>query len=380
MKERGLMRHYQADEVCRLVKDEARPSMPIWANLKGGRIRGIMKKHPELQGAGVYACFWDGKLIYIGSYVGPEANPFAGSVVDRIYKHAIGLTVRAKDLFFGQKAFKDILGQLDKSPIGQDLAQADPSACVEGSIMSTYRKAVFASAQWAELCDMEPSELLRRFSFTYARLDPALYAGVSKKRLKQQIAEGVEKSLIRHFRPACNSAYNIAGASVEADFDDVSAKFRELLAEACGAEVTAMDLTDDSAETNIDLDDTGAPYEEVPDDIVDEVESEEELNDMAWPVSPDGRWVIYTTEKTKQLRAKSRTGRVVAVRASSLTVHCLASVSALEAKGIEASPLTFDTPLKSQVKIGDWLSEETKANLKMLLELSCEAAEQIAAD
>ena len=212
-------------DICALSVAQAAPGMPEWANLV---MRNMAKPDAELGGGGIYACFWDEVLIYIGSFVGPKGKLSSRHVADRVNKHVIGLTLRARALGFEPAPLKEII----KLPhqIARDIAVARRvnDRLEGGSIKATYNKVTFAALHWDLLRTATPETLLKHFSFAYRRLALPDDMLVEKSIVKDLWIKPMERRLVERFKPICNTHYRgkcPPGPAV--GFDDVAAAFEE---------------------------------------------------------------------------------------------------------------------------------------------------------
>lgn len=337
----------------------ANAGMPSWANINGAKVPAL--RDPDLAGGGIYACFWDDRLVYIGSFVGPEANPYGGQVADRIYKHVIGFTLRARNLSFSAAPLRAIIANLDHE-IARDLetAQRNGAWLERGSIKATYNKARFAALHWNELRDASPETLLDRFTFAYRRIVPPPQSE-SKHAVKEGRVKPLEKTLIRRFEPICNTEFRIGPDGTPAALEEVRDVFESVFAKASPPSLATTEVSPFGAQTSEAL---GVD----PDDFDD---------DEAEQVSPsDPRWQEYYTDKG-QLRVRatskdgrSRSDRVLLCRESNGTVLSLANPSQLKAAGIEARAVRRG-PMSSAVVI-DFTGDPGKCadQLRTVLELS----------
>ena len=219
--------------LCTITQGTAHQHMPPWANLTANPVRSIVRNAGNLAGPGIYACFWDGALIYIGSYSGISSDPFGGHVIERAYKHIVGFTLRSDRLFFKNGPLRNIVGRLDH-PIARDLEQAsqrgsrvyseggaDNALGANGAICATENKANFASRHWDVLRDAKPEDLFDHIGFAYRRIAPP--EGIlSKKIIKDSWIEAIENRLIATFEPTCNTKGRRGPDGIPATLEQVS--------------------------------------------------------------------------------------------------------------------------------------------------------------
>ncbi|BAK64695.1 hypothetical protein SLG_00200 [Sphingobium sp. SYK-6] len=203
--------------LCTITQGVAHQHMPAWANLTANVIKGTKTDPGDLAGPGIYTCFWDRALIYIGAYSGLAHDPFGGHVIDRAFKHIVGFTLRSDQLFFNDRPLRAIIDGLDHE-IARDLARAreqgdrvrsggGPETALgpNGAFCATERKARFAARHWDVLRGATPDELFRRLTFAYRRLMPPASL-VSKKAIQKDWIDQIEKKLITAFEPCCNTS------------------------------------------------------------------------------------------------------------------------------------------------------------------------------
>lgn len=330
------MKKRRLQEICSIRLDEADNGMPQWANLVGGNILADSSSAGDLAGGGVYACFWDDALIYIGSFVGPDGDPFGGHVVDRIYKHVMGFTLRARALGFSKGPLRSIIDNLDH-PIARDLqvARQTNHRLEGGSIKATYNKARFAARHWEELRDATPEALFERFSFAYRRVKPVGNPVHDKHLVKEVWIKPIERSLIRRFEPICNTEFRAGPDGPHADLDIVAEAFEPLFARP--------------------LPESGLTSSPVPVVAIPSCESNEDGDDGGEITPADSRWQEYYTDDG-QLRVRAvpsrdgAMGRTLLYRESNKRIICLASSDRLAAARIEAQPVRRG-PLVSSVAV-----------------------------
>lgn len=351
------MKLYSLHNLVTLTKVTADEGMPAWANFECSPKKIPLDMREELSGAGIYACFWKGSLIYIGSYAGLPNNPFGGSIVERMKNHIIAFTLRAKALCFRPTRLDAIIGTLDH-PIAGDLkaARSAGKRVMRGG-MSSYNKARFAAQNWDELHDATPEYLQNNFTFFYRRL-PQPSITLTKAQIKKSWLKNIERDLIQFFEPICNTEFRTAEDGPLADYTKVKKEFDNAFAKYGAEPSIKMEICESAAAGKI----VANP--------VETEENEDEENDCTIP--EDDRWIEYTTPKG-QLRVRNNApnkGRVLLVRAARNTFHCLASTKRLALEGIDGRP-TNQAPLKSIVFVDfDAPQDERDARLTAILNAS----------
>lgn len=331
------MKIHSLSDICTLSLDTADDGMPEWANLVGGKIV-TSSASGDLAGGGVYACFWDEVLIYIGSFVGPKRDPFGGHVADRIYKHVMGLTLRAKALGFSGRPLQSIIENLDHR-IARDLeaARKISDRLEHGSIKATFNKARFAKLHWEDLCQATTANLFTRFSFAYCRLEIAGVPVPGKGAIKELWIKPIEQSLIERFQPICNTEFRTEADGKPVGPSEVAKAFDREFARPLRAvsPVPAAPIMRLATVAGGEPDDT---------DEVEEI------------IPSDPRWQEYYIDNG-QLRVRAvpneagqTKGRTLLCRESAKRVVCLADVNALAAVGVEAQRVERG-PLKSAVTV-----------------------------
>jgi len=202
--------------LCTITPGVAHQHMPEWANLKATINKGVKKNPGDLAGPGIYACFWDGGLIYIGAFSGTTSDPYAGHVIDRAFKHIVGFTLRSDQLFFNPAPLARIIAELDHDiateleAAGQrgERVQSEGGPKSElgssGAFCATYNKAKFAARHWDVLRDATPDDLFNRLTFAYRRI-PAPASLVTKEDIQKHWIDKIEGKMIEKFEPICNT-------------------------------------------------------------------------------------------------------------------------------------------------------------------------------
>ncbi|TMM44985.1 hypothetical protein [Qipengyuania marisflavi] len=360
------MRFFSAGEFCEIEQvKNVKEGMPSWANLKSR-----IKRAPEMVGAGIYACFWDRELIYIGLHVGPEANPFGVSVSDRLHKHILGFTLRAHNLSFSNSGLKSILAELNdpsgvRSSIATDLAGLDPAIVTrDKGLSSTFNKARFAARHWEELANAPAAEIMDRFEAGFSSVDCRFFRDMSKGEINLLISREFEKPTIHEFEPCCNTDMRSCdgkpvGLNEVADFvtrtisswQNLNGTRRHNIIAQTQEAVAQMKF----AGKDDPEDDTGT--------ILD----------------PDERYLEYYTPGGQWRVKSAQNGRVLAVGSHKNRVSCLASPARLTALGIVAcNTAPSETIMKSVVELEPMEMEGNYARvLKTVIEASLAELEHL---
>jgi hypothetical protein len=132
-------------------------------------------KQKDFGGAGLYAVFFDSRLLYIGKFLGRRSDFLSGNVVEaRWTKHLGTFTMRARDIGFSARAFSEIAVYLEKAKadvpdaILQGFRQAKRELiCRETGCMSTFSRFLVASSLWAETSGQPKLDM---FQFVYTKV------------------------------------------------------------------------------------------------------------------------------------------------------------------------------------------------------------------
>lgn len=161
----------------------------------------------DLVGAGLYGVCYQGKLVYVGSYLGRGNDPFLGNVVStRWWAHLASLTMRGHRISIPQMTRARLLNN-PPTPINPKLRKllsaAPPEISRATGCVASLNRILFASKHWGRLGSGKPNTVLGDFSFVYVRVGK----GSTKKsisQLRQQITEA-EKEVIAQLCPMANN-------------------------------------------------------------------------------------------------------------------------------------------------------------------------------
>ncbi|MES3055200.1 hypothetical protein O6V14_06115 [Sphingomonas faeni] len=155
-------------------------------------------------GPGIYACFWDRELFYIGTFAG-IGRPTNGNVArERWTKHIAGMSFRGHGVTIGERALNQI-GDDAPSRLGDLLLAADRARLSKtaGALQMHYEKFRFAARHWDDFALLDEA-MLARFAFVYLR--PSLHgrlAGMDKATLDPHL-RAMERGIVALLDPPCN--------------------------------------------------------------------------------------------------------------------------------------------------------------------------------
>jgi hypothetical protein len=175
---------------------------------------------------------------------------------------------------------------------------------------------------------------LERFSFTYRRIAPAGVSIPDKHSVRKFWIKPIERQLIQHFEPICNTEFRARPDGMPVGFGEVVEAFES----AFRNPLPELGVT--TSQTRAAL---------MPDNEPDHEDSED-------VIPADSRWLeYYTADGQLRVRAasdeeSSAKGRTLLIRESAKRVTCLATVDRLAAVGIEAKRVQRG-PLVSSVTV-----------------------------
>lgn len=197
-----IVRTFAAGELFRIKDEPPVPGNPSWMNLS---IKPVSSSHsPHLRGPGLYACFHDGRLFYVGKYRGRGANPFSGNIAStRWDKHLGTFTMRGRKVSVSPGNVAAACA-LEGLALATDLRKADGDTLARDRGMKTSLKRVrFAAHHWDSFAAFDNSTL-DRFTYVYAQVDPADAAGRSIEEIRAAVS-AAEKAVISAIHPFGNN-------------------------------------------------------------------------------------------------------------------------------------------------------------------------------
>lgn len=154
-------------------------------------------------GAGIYGCYLDGRLFYVGIFAG-AGTPDKGNVInERWRKHVGGMTLRGEKVTLCESGLETIAREGLDSELARAILAARPRMSKDRGLQTNINKFRFADRHWRRFRGLD-DRLLERFQFSYVRFaDGGVLAGVGKEVVKHHLA-AVEKAIVRTLRPPCN--------------------------------------------------------------------------------------------------------------------------------------------------------------------------------
>lgn len=195
------VKSFNAFDIIDVVERENLPGMPGWMNLQFKVKPGLAKD--DFKGAGIYAIFYKGELIYIGKFLGKKKAPFEGNVIDtRWTKHIGTLTLRSRTLSMAQKTLHRLFQENHSLILDLQSSNIKTLKRDRGNA-STYNRFVFGLAHWS-VFKSSLSEGLKGFEFLYVSLEPEAVSHLSVQDIRSHISS-TEGKLVNEFLPKCNA-------------------------------------------------------------------------------------------------------------------------------------------------------------------------------
>jgi len=209
-------------------------------------------------GAGLYAIFYKGSLIYIGKFLGTRVDWKKGSILDsRWMKHLKALTLLGREVSFSKKSWSSVQAAINSSGDHGCKEVATLRSNIRGSdgdLMITdmgcrvsFEKYAFAEEIRIERGD--PAEALGDLDFLYLR-----YSGSKDTPSVRERVSAAENEAIKKFRPRCNVLKG-SEAPVEAGKAEVESTITQLMAKY---------MEDSRTITAVAPDDDGEREDELP--------------------------------------------------------------------------------------------------------------------
>jgi hypothetical protein len=184
--------------------DEALPGNPVWANVDFCRRESDPQK---LRGPGIYAIFFDAKLIYVGKFLGHRTSPFSQNISRaRWDKHLGTMTLRGRHISWpGQTLDRIVRDFPDATPVQEMRAATRETLCRDRGMQSSYNRFRFGDAHWARFSTIDAS-VLGGFRFLYVQVqNTPLVSDLGIDGIRAAVSEA-ENILVSRLRPQCNGS------------------------------------------------------------------------------------------------------------------------------------------------------------------------------
>jgi hypothetical protein len=206
---------------------------PIAGGLPFCRFLFLPRKQRNVNfgGAGLYACFYRRKLVYIGKYQGAKENFTAGDIIKmRWIKHIGTFTMQARSLGFSKKALSAVLEAVTTGlnadlRIAEEIREGFLAANYqvlrrETGCMTTFQRFLVAIDVWNSARQMRGMPNISDFEFIYSRIE-----GDIATKHAREIVTWAENYALDHVHPRGNTisnrnlTTNLCQSEVEALFE-----------------------------------------------------------------------------------------------------------------------------------------------------------------
>jgi len=190
------MKEYKltGNEFCDFKEVVPFPGMPSISNLNFFEIKTDFN---SLTGNGVYMCYYDSMLLYVGIYVGKKTV-----IKERWLNHIGLLTGRAKTIGFNKKNFNKIKKMEDCEFRRLILLSKEEVLRIQRGLDYHFHKFKFSAEKWDDFKNLDV-ETLKRFSFCYIQYNRSDFGTANDNAIKK-IVEKVEDNIITKLQPRCN--------------------------------------------------------------------------------------------------------------------------------------------------------------------------------
>ena len=162
-------------------------------------------------GCGVYGVCFRGRLVYVGSYCGQKPRGittgayYTGDIAkNRWWQHFGSLTARSHKLHVARRVFAELRESLGEHPMLLLLENAGQALHTDDGCLGAKNRMLFAAKNWSRFNGTSAPQLLRQFSFLYARDDGNLITCTPVQ--LQKAIENAETEAICAIQPEVNTA------------------------------------------------------------------------------------------------------------------------------------------------------------------------------
>ena len=243
---RILCKTYNVSDIINVVEKD-----PISGGLPFCRYLFLPKipKNVNFGGAGLYACFYRKRLLYIGKYQGVKDSFSAGDIVKmRWVKHIGTFTMQARNLGFSKKALSTVLeavttGEYADLKIPEEVRKGFLVSNYhmlqrETGCMTTFQRFLVAMEVWHGAKQPGGPPNLNDFDFVYSRIE----GDISTVKARE-IVTSAENYTLERVHPPGNT---IANRNLTANLDRSEAE--KLFEKALMSQVSGPILHSDNSE------------------------------------------------------------------------------------------------------------------------------------
>jgi hypothetical protein len=211
-------------------------------------------KSAKVGGAGLYACFYRKKLVYIGKYLGVRNNCRAGDIVSmRWVKHVGTFTTQARNLGFSKKALSDIEESISN---GGGAELKIPEEVIDGfqvarrrvlqrktGCMTTFQRFLVSVDVWQNAKDPGVPDL-SDFEFVYSRIEDDM----PTERVRELVSSAENHALERAHPPG--NTISRRRPTPLPDLSDIAVFFEAALSATFSTETYDLQPVQDTTHSN----------------------------------------------------------------------------------------------------------------------------------
>ena len=194
--------HYlSANEIFSISEIAPLEGMPRVANLRA------IKNHdgPSINGCGIYFIQYQGRLIYIGKFLGTKSNAFTGDIFGaRWCRHISTLTIRGARVSIGKTVLERFVSEEPTHVLTSILNSFDIKKLEhDRGFTVPFNRLKFVAKYW-ETFSESSNHWLNKFQFGYLQLSEMHWSSYSTLQIRKIINQA-EKHAIQQFNPRCNA-------------------------------------------------------------------------------------------------------------------------------------------------------------------------------
>lgn len=185
---------------------------PAWLNLE---FKAKPQAVGKIGGCGLYCASYKGQAIYVGKFLGTEANPFGGDLQKiRWERHIPSLTMRGQRVSLGKSVLEKLIQENSASTLATDLALAEQTLLTKyRGYHASYNRVQFAARHW-EAFQAEPEVFLPDFDFGYVHFERQDLEGWSDTAI-WKLVSNAEEIARQQLHLCCNGESNFEASIAE---------------------------------------------------------------------------------------------------------------------------------------------------------------------